>query len=998
MTNPDASRDQAAETPAQWARVRSLVDEALAVPHESRSVFLDASCGGDRALRERVGRLVDACDLANGSWGFLAQPAGELAGSLLTSRVTRLDVAYAVDATLPLRPSSVTSGEMLARLNGALGDRYGAEREIASGGMATVYQAHDLRHGRRVAIKVLHTELSAMLGAERFLSEIRMTAALQHPHILPLFDSGSADGLLFYVMPLVEGETLRARLTREKQLPIADAMRIAADVADALDYAHHRGIVHRDIKPENILLHDGRPLVADFGIALAVRATDRERMTRPGFSLGTPPYMSPEQAVGDPALDGRSDIYSLACVLYELLAGDPPFTGRTPQAVLAKVLGEAPSSVRTVRPDVPAHVDAALMRALAKLPVDRQSSAREFADALQAGEAVASGAASANALGELAAPAHAPPRGRATWWRGRTGPVMVGAFAASLAAAAWIAARRDDGSGQITVIPYRNLVEETQFAAVTMTPNGRALVYTGAADAGRPLMLWPLDERAGRVVAGTAGGMEPAVSPDGRRLLFRGAGGRPSAVALEGLAATRPRRAWQFGSSAWIGDSAYVVAGGKERGLYRYAVGAVTATMVTRPDSAQGETRHLAPLILPGGEAMVFTVSKRAGQGLVVGALAIASLDSVASRGPRHVLLDVTARRAVAFVDGWLLYTSADGKAIMASRLDVPHRRITGTPVLVRKDDYGNLETAVIADNGSLLYLRRPRSNSAVLVDTGGGVRRGFSNPQGPFMNPRLSPDGKRFAVQVSSATGEDVWLYDIASGSSSQLTTSGTALQPTWTPDGRRIVYMRGMAAGLMLQPVDGGAPDTLAGTRDAFAPTVSPDGRSVVFLRRVGTGTLWSAPVTDTGVPKKVVDNAFANNMAAFAPNGRWMAYVSRVGKANGEVWVRPYPGPGTAVQVSDSSGTEPAWSPDGRRIYYRSAGWFMAATVTTTPYLAVVARTRLFADSSDNTMPHRNYDVTRDGTGFLMIAPSSTARPEAVLILNWLGPLRELLAQQQ
>ncbi len=987
------TREHAAETPAQWARVRLLVDEALAVPHESRSAFLDASCGGDRALRERVGRLADACDLANGSWGFLAQPAGELAGSLLTSSVTRLDAAYAVDATLPLRPSSVTSGEMLARLNGALGDRYGAEREIASGGMATVYLAHDLRHGRRVAIKVLHPELSAMLGAERFLSEIRMTAALQHPHILPLFDSGSADGLLFYVMPLIEGETLRARLTREKQLPMADAIRIAADVADALDYAHRRGIVHRDIKPENILLHDGRPLVADFGIALAVQGTDVERMTRPGFSLGTPPYMSPEQAVGDPALDGRSDIYSLACVLYELLAGDPPFTGRTPQAVLAKVLGDAPSSVRTVRPDVPAHVDAALMRALAKLPADRQSTAREFADALS-GDAVASGAVNVGGPTRSAAPA--PSGNRATWWRGRTGQVVVGAFAASLTAAAWIAARRDDGSGEITVIPYRNLVEETQFAAVTITPNGRALVYTGAADAGRPLMLWPLDERAGRVVPGTDGGTDPAVSPDGQRLLFRGAGGRPSAVALEGLAATRERRAWQFGSSAWIGDSAYVSAG-PVRGLYRYAVGAGTATMVTRPDSAQGETRHLAPLILPGGAAMVFTVSKRAGQGLVVGALAIASLDSVASSGPRHVLLDVTARRAVAFVDGWLLYTSADGKAIMASRLDVPHRRITGTPVLVRKDDYGNLETAVIADNGSLLYLRRPRSNSTVLVDTGGGVRHGFSNPQGPFMNPRLSPDGKRFAVQVSSATGEDVWLYDIASGSSSQLTTSGAALQPTWTPDGRRIVYMRGGGAGIMVQPVDGSAPDTIAGTEEAFAPTVSPDGKSVVFFRRVGSGTLWSAPLTNTGAPQKLLDDAFTNSMAAFSPNGRWMAYTSRVGKASGEVWVRPYPGPGVAVKVSDSSGTEPAWSPDGRRIYYRSTGRFMAATVTTTPRLAVTGHTQLFADSSDNTMPHRNYDVTRDGTGFLMIAPSSTARPEAVLILNWLGSLRELLAQK-
>src|SRR5512132_3539645 len=219
--------------------------------------------------------------------------------------------------------------DVVAALNAALAGRYQVEREIGAGGMATVYLARDLRHNRKVALKLLKAELRAVLGAERFLAEIRVTANLQHPNLLPLFDSGDADGQLFYVMPYVEGESLRARLDRERQLPVDEAIRITTAIGAALDYAHRQGVIHRDLKPENILLQDGQPVVADFGIALAVTRAAGSRLTGTGISLGTPPYMSPEQAVVDPAIDGRSDIYSLACILYELLAGDPPFTGST---------------------------------------------------------------------------------------------------------------------------------------------------------------------------------------------------------------------------------------------------------------------------------------------------------------------------------------------------------------------------------------------------------------------------------------------------------------------------------------------------------------------------------------------------------------------------------------------------------------------------------------------------------------------------------------------
>src|SRR5690349_4491587 len=260
----------------------------------------------------------------------------------------------------PLNPI-VSNDDVLARLTTALADRYRIDRELGAGGMATVYLAHDLRHDRDVAIKVLHPDLGAALGDDRFLAEIRMTAKLQHPHILPLLDSGTADGLLYYAMPLASGETLRGRLERERQLPIDDAVRIAREVADALGHAHALGIIHRDIKPENILLQGGHALVADFGIALAVQQAGGQRMTQTGLSLGTPQYMAPEQAMGEKTVDHRADIYALGAVTYEMLAGEPPFTGATIQVIVARLMAEDPRPLAVQRKSVPEHVEAAVL-------------------------------------------------------------------------------------------------------------------------------------------------------------------------------------------------------------------------------------------------------------------------------------------------------------------------------------------------------------------------------------------------------------------------------------------------------------------------------------------------------------------------------------------------------------------------------------------------------------------------------------------------------------
>ncbi len=320
--------------------------------------------------------------------------------------------------------------DVLEQLRAALGDRYEVERLVGEGGMATVFLARDLRHGRKVAIKTLRAELAASIGADRFLREIRLAANLQHPNILGLYDSGEANGILYYVMPFIEGESLRARLEREQQLPIHDAVRITRESAEALAYAHQHGVVHRDIKPENILLQNGHALVADFGIARAVDAAG-EKLTQTGMAVGTPHYMSPEQAMGADGADGRSDIYSLGCVLYELLVGQPPFDGPNARAILARHTMEQVPSVTVVRPSIPDEIEDAVLQALEKTPADRYQKMSDFADALADLESAVAVRRTSSPRG-MTAPRRTTPRGttprgtRSTRVSGQTGISALG--------------------------------------------------------------------------------------------------------------------------------------------------------------------------------------------------------------------------------------------------------------------------------------------------------------------------------------------------------------------------------------------------------------------------------------------------------------------------------------------------------------------------------------------------------------------------------------------
>jgi protein kinase-like protein len=395
------------------------------------------------------------------------------------------------------------TSDLLSRLQSALGAHYSVERELGRGGMATVYLARDVKHDREVALKVLRPELTAILGRERFLNEVRLTAKLDHPHILTLIDSGETDGFLWYVLPFIRGESLRQRIQRERQLGIDEALAITQQIARALEYAHQHGVIHRDIKPENILLHEGEAMLTDFGIALAVKEAAGSRLTETGLSLGTPSYMSPEQATGDRALDARSDVYSLGAVLYEMLAGEPPHTGATVQAVIAKLMIERPTRLRTIRDTVPEGVDAAVAKALAKVPADRFTSARQFATLL------------------TSTAQRAPPVAR------RRALLRAGMAVAGLAVAALVAFGVSRWRAPVAGVPVK-MTSSGDITAAALSSDGNRLARSvrECDSAGRCwfALVWHELGGAGelRVVNRLGSLLDIEWSPDARTLVFQG--------------------------------------------------------------------------------------------------------------------------------------------------------------------------------------------------------------------------------------------------------------------------------------------------------------------------------------------------------------------------------------------------------------------------------------------------------------------------------------------
>jgi serine/threonine-protein kinase len=632
--------------------------------------------------------------------------------------------------------------DAVAHLNTALAGRYEIEREIGAGGMATVYLARDLRHDRNVALKVLNPELGAVLGVERFLAEIKVTANLQHPHLLPLFDSGEAEGLLFYVMPFVEGETLRARLEREKQLPLEDATHLAVAIANALDYAHRHGVIHRDLKPDNILLKEGEPLLADFGIALAIANAGGSRVTQTGLSLGTPQYMSPEQATGDRVIDARSDIYSLGAVLYEMLVGDPPHLGSTAQAIIARVLTERPTNVRVLRPAVPEHVALATEKALEKLPADRWTTAREFADALKAKTATAPSLAAASAPARPAS-------------RRRLASLVPWAAGLALVAAPalWnrFGGHRED-SRSATRFPLsfapNERIATTMGSTVAISPDGKVIAYAGVGIGGaQQLFIRSLDEIRARPLPGTEDAERPLFSPDGKWLAFL-TKGRFRKVPVAGGTVIPLPDVSEVNGASWGPNDLIVISVDGRLSVVLPNGGALRA--LSRPDSAAGETGHRWPRLLADGKTLLYTSWRT---GLDNARIGVASLES-----GKTTPLGISGTFPLGVAEGQLIYSSVNG-SLMAVPFDVRGQRVTGTPKVVVDHLVVGSDGAAKAElsaSGSLVYQTGKSTMRIVLADGRGGTRPLIAEP-GMYEFPRFSPDGKRVAFTVSSDSATNV-------------------------------------------------------------------------------------------------------------------------------------------------------------------------------------------------------------------------------------------------
>jgi serine/threonine-protein kinase len=886
------------------------------------------------------------------------------------------------------------------RLTIALSDRYRLERELGQGGMATVYLAQDLKHDRQVALKVLKPELAAVLGAERFVIEIKTTAALQHPHILPLFDSGTADGFLYYVMPFIQGETLRTKLDREHQFGVDEAVRITRDVADALDYAHRNGVIHRDIKPENILLHDGRPMVADFGIALALSAAAGGRMTETGLSLGTPHYMSPEQATAEKEISGRSDVYSLASVLYEMLTGEPPHTGKSAQQIIMKIIAEPVKSVTELRKSVPPHVAAAVAQALEKLPADRFGSAAEFAAALVNPAFTVQGLAGA---GERAS-------ARRAGLQPLTVAMAVLAFVATVAAV-WFATRPapDVPTRQFSLsLSSTEGLSPLSISRLALAPDGSSFVYAGTDPGGvNRLMLRPFGQLRAIPLPGTENGAAPSFSPDGTRIAFLTVS--PFAlkvVALNGAPAiTLESQNIIGGGVHWSADDWIYFDGGGS--LDRIRGGGGGREVVVALDSAAGEVGYAWPEPLPNGKGLIYR-SRRAGE---TAQRYVLKVIDFRTRESRVLVQGLIGRYSPT---GHLLYVTADG-VLLAAPFDQDRMELTGPPTPLVEGlgvaSFGGVDIA-LSPAGDLLFVRANtrggerlswvrRDGSAELVDPA------WTTGLEEIVEWSLSPDGRRLALALGEGGlgggggPSDIWVKELEDGPLSKLTFEGVNRAPAWSADGRSILYLSASASdpNLLFQlhriSADGtGSPEPLLSEpRGLEFVGVSPRHDWVVVVTnsgRAGGGDLLAYRPGQDSSWLPLVQGPLFEGQPAISPDGRWLAYVSdEAGQI--EVFIRPFPEVSRGKwQVSVGGGFWPRWAHSGAELFYASlTNQFMAAEIRTEPTLSVGPRQQLYGSG---TVPI--FEVAPDDQRFLRLwagpAGDSTAT-ELVLIQNIFAALR-------
>jgi serine/threonine-protein kinase len=819
----------------------------------------------------------------------------------------------------------------LERLRASLADRYRLERQLGQGGMATVYRAEDLKHKRKVAVKVLKPDLAAVLGAERFVQEITTTAQLQHPHILPLFDSGEAGGFLYYVMPYIKGETVRAKLNRETQFGIEEAVRITSEVADALDYAHRHGVIHRDIKPENILLHDGRAMVMDFGIALAVSAAAGGRMTETGLSLGTPHYMSPEQATADKTITARSDIYSLASVLYEMLTGQPPHLGGSAQQIIMKIVTEEPAPVTRARKSVPPNVAAAVARALEKVPADRFATAKEFSDALRDPHFRWTSAAVPSAPAGTVTP---------TGRNAILGSIIIAAVGLTIGVWGWWRGGAEDPDPPLMLTLETDVAGGLQDTPV-ISPDGASFALANRLG----IAVRGSGQAEFQHLPGTTGASDPVFSPHGDTLLFI-LDGRLS----PGATASRLLRNTQRGETPFVlpdGSGVLYVDIGAAYRLMLFDFAADSAVALVE-NSGAAEYVSIGHIVFGRQDQGLLAVPFDLARGLVTGP----ELPVV-----NDALVDATSRDFSVSRNGTLVYGGT------------PEVRSS----LIGIDLEGRVDTLPSLTTGGYLPL----------------------SPAGRILaSLRLSPDGRTLAVSsgISRSSDRYVALYDLATGAYNQLTFEGGAHSPVWSPDGRWMAYSAelpgSIAEDLYVQPLDGSAsPRRVMQMPDDQHAWAWPNDSTLAFTGVEG-GLALVNPFTEDPTPRTWVSTPNSRYLQLdVSPDGRFGTYAVEA-DGTSEIYARRFPEGGGQTKISANGGINPHWSADGQTIYFKDPDFrvLLAARMQLDPRLAVVRVDTLTVLETESF----SWDVD-PRSGRIVATLDEFNITSARIMLNWFETLR-------
>ncbi len=784
-------------------------------------------------------------------------------------------------------------------------------------------------------------------------------------------------------------------------MAVDDAIEIARAVAGALDFAHQRGVVHRDIKPENILLQAGQALVADFGIALALSAAAGAgtRLTETGLSIGTPHYMSPEQASADRELDGRTDVYSLGAMLYEMLVGQPPFIAPSAQAIVAKILTEVPPPVSKDRASVPPHTDAAIQQSLAKLPADRFTSAASFAAAL-VNPAFTGVGTVATAVG-AAAPSSP----------NRTVQIAFGAGIALVGVIAGFVLRGGERIETQVVrfglrVPagQRLYIRQDEDAPFAISPDGTLIVYVAidSGEARSKLYIRRLDQIEGVALPGTEDAVAPFFSPDGLWVGFVTeedeklkkvpvTGGPPITLAEDVQN--------NFGTASW-GEDGYIVYMSRGFALSRVSgAGGLPELLVDSVGFAM-----FWPSVLPGGDAVLF-------QSCAAGCAQMDLLVLDVASGAIDVVVPGAARGWYA-QSGHLVYATAEG-AVYGVSFDAERRAVTGSPVPLLdgvRAGFAYGSRLSISRSGTMIYLPGTAETGLHVVEVDRSGRESVVIARGgPYAHPRWSPNKDRIAMTVTGEGGAQIWIYDIASETLSQLTFEGTNLRPTWSPDGSRLAFYstRTGDADLYWIPADGSGPAERVAegedTENVGTTFWTRDGSWIVFdgnLEGAEFENIYAVGTGDDRTRQDVVASAAEEETGAVSPNGEWIAYGSGE-SGQWQVYVRPFMAPGGRWLISTGGAGVPLWASDTEVVYVDYATQdLIGARLTFGSAVRVAERTRLFSIGSyafSESSPM--YDVARDGQSFLALRgeQGSARETEAIVVLNWFAEIERRMAEQ-